>query len=57
MPPASRRRWRMALDAGAEEIRKYVRTMCREGCDIIKVNVSGNGQGGPFHSNYFRASD
>jgi imidazolonepropionase-like amidohydrolase len=27
---------------GAEEIRKYVRTMCREGCDIIKVNVSGN---------------
>jgi imidazolonepropionase-like amidohydrolase len=27
---------------GPEEIRKYVRTMCREGCDIIKVNVSGN---------------
>lgn len=27
---------------GADEIRKYVRTMCREGCDIIKVNVSGN---------------
>jgi len=27
---------------GAEEIRKYVRTMCREGCDIIKINVSGN---------------
>jgi len=27
---------------GPDEIRKYVRTMCREGCDIIKVNVSGN---------------
>jgi imidazolonepropionase-like amidohydrolase len=27
---------------GADEIRKYVRTMCREGCDIIKLNVSGN---------------
>jgi imidazolonepropionase-like amidohydrolase len=27
---------------GAEEIRKYVRTMCREGCDIIKLNISGN---------------
>jgi imidazolonepropionase-like amidohydrolase len=27
---------------GADDIRKYVRTMCREGCDIIKVNVSGN---------------
>jgi imidazolonepropionase-like amidohydrolase len=27
---------------GADEIRKYVRTLCREGCDIIKVNVSGN---------------
>lgn len=27
---------------GADEIRKYVRTMCREGCDIIKINVSGN---------------
>ena len=27
---------------GPEEIRKYVRTMCREGCDIIKLNISGN---------------
>ena len=27
---------------GADEIRKYVRTMCREGCDIIKLNISGN---------------
>ena len=27
---------------GADEISKYVRTMCREGCDIIKLNISGN---------------
>ena len=27
---------------GADEIREYVRTMCREGCDIIKLNISGN---------------
>jgi imidazolonepropionase-like amidohydrolase len=27
---------------GPEDIRKYVRAMCREGCDIIKINVSGN---------------
>ena len=27
---------------GADEIRKYVRTMCREGSDIIKLNISGN---------------
>jgi imidazolonepropionase-like amidohydrolase len=27
---------------GPDEIRKYVRTMCREGCDIIKLNISGN---------------
>jgi imidazolonepropionase-like amidohydrolase len=27
---------------GPDAIRKYVRTMCREGCDIIKINISGN---------------
>src|SRR6195256_2917411 len=27
---------------GAEDIRRYVRTMSREGCDIIKLNISGN---------------
>jgi imidazolonepropionase-like amidohydrolase len=27
---------------GADAIRTYVRTMCREGCDIIKLNISGN---------------
>jgi len=31
-----------AVMDGANEIRKYVRTMCREGCDIIKLNISGN---------------
>lgn len=27
---------------GPDEIRKYVRTMSREGCDIVKLNISGN---------------
>jgi len=27
---------------GPEDIRRYVRTMSREGCDIIKLNISGN---------------
>lgn len=27
---------------GPEEVRKYVRTMAREGCDIIKLTISGS---------------